>query len=97
MKLTRSMPGLEAAPSFLGDLIDALTERGRSLLRQREGRQVVAKDALPALGEVLISRRGEASGVALAQALLAGYAAAEPAEDTLAFAPGTVLRMEKSL
>ena len=80
MKLTRSMPGLEAAPSFLGDLIDALTERGRSLLRQREGRQVVAKDALPALGEVLISRRGEASGVALAQALLAGYAAAEPAE-----------------
>ena len=79
MKLSRSMPGLEAAPSFLGDLIDALTERGRSLLRQREGRQVVAKEALPALGEVLISRRGEASGVALAQTLLAGYAAAEPA------------------
>ena len=37
-------------------------------------------DALPALGELLISRRGEASGVALAQTLLAGYAAAEPAE-----------------
>ena len=79
MKLSRSMPGLEAAPSFLGDLIDALTERGRSLLRQREGRQVVANEALPALGELLISRRGEASGVALAQTLLAGYAAAEPA------------------
>ncbi len=79
MKLSRSMPGLEAAPSFLGDLIDALTERGRSLLRQREGRQVVTNEALPALGELLISRRGEASGVALAQTLLAGYAAAEPA------------------
>jgi malonyl-CoA decarboxylase len=76
VKLSRSVPGLEAAPAFLSDLIDTLTERGRSLLRQRDGREVVAKDALPALGELLLSRRGEASGVVLAQALLAGYAAA---------------------
>ena len=80
MKLSRSVPGLEAAPAFLSDLIDTLTERGRSLLRQRDGSEVVAKDALPALGELLLSRRGEASGVVLAQALLAGYAAAEPAQ-----------------
>ena len=81
MKLPRSMsgiamPGLEAAPSFLSDLIDTLTERGRSLLRQRETRHAV-RSALPDLGEQLLSRRGEASGVALAQALLAGYAAAD--------------------
>ena len=29
VKLTRSMIGLEAAPAFLSDLIDTLTERGR--------------------------------------------------------------------
>ncbi|MCZ0738469.1 malonyl-CoA decarboxylase [Phreatobacter sp. AB_2022a] len=72
------MPGLEAAPSFLSDLIDTLTERGRSLLRQREARHA-PQSALPDLGEQLLSRRGEASGVALAQALLAGYAAADEA------------------
>src|SRR5918997_6364526 len=80
VKLTRSMPGLEAAPAFLSDLIDTLTERGRSLLGQKAAREIVAKDALPTLGELLLSRRGEASGVALAQTLFASYAAAEPAE-----------------
>ena len=80
MKLSRSMPGLEAAPAFLSDLIDTLTERGRSLLGQKAGKEIVAKDALPTLGELLLSRRGEASGVALAQTLFASYAAAEPAE-----------------
>ena len=84
MKLTRSMVGLEAAPAFLSDLIDTLTERGRSLLGQKAGQEIVAKDALPAVGEMLISRRGEASGVALAQTLLATYMAADPA-DRLAF------------
>jgi malonyl-CoA decarboxylase len=80
MKLSRSMAGLEAAPAFLSDLIDTLTERGRSLLGQKAGREIVAKDALPTLGEFLLSRRGEASGVALAQTLFASYGAAEPAE-----------------
>src|SRR5918997_294684 len=80
VKLSRSMPGLEAAPAFLSDLIDTLTERGRSLLGQKAGKEIVAKDALPTLGELLLSRRGEASGVALAQTLFASYAAAEPAE-----------------
>jgi len=84
VKLTRSMVGLEAAPAFLSDLIDTLTERGRSLLGQKVGQEIVAKDALPAVGEMLISRRGEASGVALAQTLLATYTAADPA-DRLAF------------
>jgi malonyl-CoA decarboxylase len=80
VKLSRSMPGLEAAPAFLSDLIDTLTERGRALLGQKGARSIVPQDALPALGELLLSRRGEASGVALAQTLFASYAAAEPAE-----------------
>ncbi len=84
MKLSRSMAGLEAAPAFLSDLIDTLTERGRSLLGPKTGREIVAKDALPTIGELLLSRRGEASGVALAQTLLASYNAA-PGEDRLVF------------
>jgi malonyl-CoA decarboxylase len=80
VKLSRSMAGLEAAPAFFSDLIDTLTERGRSLLGQKGGREIVAKDALPTLGEMLLSRRGEASGVAIAQTLIASYAAAEPSE-----------------
>jgi malonyl-CoA decarboxylase len=84
VKLSRSMAGLEAAPAFLSDLIDTLTERGRSLLGQKAGREIVAKDALPTIGEMLISRQGEASGVALAQTLFASYNAA-PGEDRLAF------------
>src|SRR5919112_1069543 len=84
VKLSQSVPGLEAAPAFFNDLIDTLTERGRSLLGQKAGPEIVAKDALPALGELLLSRRGEASGVALAQTLFASYNAA-PGEDRLVF------------
>src|SRR4029450_909777 len=65
---------------FLSDLIETLTERGRSLLGQKAGREIVAKDALPTLGELLLSRRGEASGVALPQTLFATYGAAQPSE-----------------
>jgi malonyl-CoA decarboxylase len=84
VKLSRSMAGLESAPAFLSDLIDTLTERGRSLLGQKAGKEIIAKDALQTLGELLLSRRGEASGVALAQTLFASYDAAEPA-DRIAF------------
>jgi malonyl-CoA decarboxylase len=84
VKLSRSMAGLEAAPAFLSDLIDTLTERGRSLLGQKAAREILAQDALATVGEMLLSRRGEASGVALAQTLLASYSAA-PGSDRLAF------------
>src|SRR5918998_2635325 len=80
VKLSRSMAGLEAAPAFLSDLIDTLTVRGRALLGPKAGQEVVSHEPLAALGEMLISRRGEASGVALAQALLASYAAADSGE-----------------
>ncbi|HEX2135037.1 MAG TPA: malonyl-CoA decarboxylase [Microvirga sp.] len=77
----KARAGFEGAPAFLNDLIDALTERGRSLLGRRETQQIArAGGDLASLGESLLSRRGEASGVALAQALLTSYEAAGPAE-----------------
>ncbi len=66
-------------PTFLSGLIDTLTERGRALLGLRGSRALIEGD-LSGLGELLLSRRGEASGVALAQSLLAAYASASPDE-----------------
>jgi malonyl-CoA decarboxylase len=70
--------------SFLGDLIDTLTERGQALLGRRSDQGAIPQLDLVAMSELLLSRRGEASGVALAQTLLASYGAA-PGKDRLAF------------
>ncbi|MCF2521506.1 malonyl-CoA decarboxylase [Bradyrhizobium sp. G127] len=74
--------GLDRA--FLGNLLNTLTTRGRSLLGLSSGSDAMSKAELVTLGETLLSRRGEASGVALANTLLAGYAAASE-DDQLAF------------
>jgi malonyl-CoA decarboxylase len=79
--------GLERAPAFLSELLNTLTERGRALLAGRfgtNGTAPMSQTELVELGEALLSRRGEATGVALAQTLLAGYASAS-ATDRLAF------------
>ena len=52
-----------ATTSFLNELMHSLGERGRALIGRREA---IAQGDLIALGELLLSRRGEASGVALA-------------------------------
>ena len=70
---------LDLTPSFLGDLLSTLTDRGRALLRgtfSGNGETKLSSQELIQLGETLLSRRGEATGVALAHSLLAGYAAA---------------------
>ncbi|MGL5168805.1 MAG: malonyl-CoA decarboxylase [Afipia sp.] len=69
---------------FLGNLLSTLTTRGRNLLGLSSGSDAMSKAELIALGETLLSRRGEATGVALANTLLAGYAAASK-DDQLAF------------
>ena len=74
--------GLDRA--FLGNLLNTLTTRGRNLLGLSSGSDAMSKTELIALGETLLSRRGEATGVALANTLLAGYAAASK-DDQLAF------------
>src|SRR5919205_1152727 len=63
-----------ATTSFLNELMHTLAERGQALLGR--SRQAIAHGDLVALGELLLSRRGEASGVALARTLLDTYVAA---------------------
>jgi malonyl-CoA decarboxylase len=78
---------LDLTPSFLSDLLSTLTDRGRALLRSTfsgNGEATLSDQELIQLGETLLSRRGEATGVALAQSLLAGYAAASD-EDRAGF------------
>jgi malonyl-CoA decarboxylase len=69
------------ASTFFNDMMRVLTERGRGLLgRAREG----TAESLIELAEHLLSGRGEASGVALAHALLESYGSA-PLAARLAF------------
>jgi malonyl-CoA decarboxylase len=74
-----SAPSLSpgSVSSSFGELFDALAKQGRALLARFDGSAAIDQADLPALGELLLSRRGEASGVAIAQALLASYAAAD--------------------
>src|SRR3954470_9407638 len=60
--------------TFLNDLMSSIAERGRAILGR--SRSVIEQIDLVAIGELLLSRRGEASGVALAQTLLDSYARA---------------------
>lgn len=81
MTRSRSTRKGNTSSGFLADLIDTLTESSRSLLGRRRSQWMAlarSGDDLAALGEALLSRRGEASGVAMAEALLATYAAASP-------------------
>lgn len=63
--------------SFLNDLFVTLSERGRALLGRPKG--PVKGDDLVELGDNLLSRQGEASGVALATAIIGNYDAAPTA------------------
>jgi malonyl-CoA decarboxylase len=63
--------------SFLGELMQTITERGRALIDRAGSRRESSSmraDTLIELCEDLLSRRGEASGVALAREILALYA-----------------------
>ena len=60
--------------SFFNELMQTLGDRGRALIGR--SREPIAHGDLVALGELLLSRRGEASGVALARTLLDTYVAA---------------------
>ena len=74
-----------AAISFLGDLIQTISDRGRELISFGRGDLARAGVAeLLQLCEDLISRRGEASGVALGRLILDRYAVI-PQEERLAF------------
>jgi malonyl-CoA decarboxylase len=60
--------------SFFGELLQAISDRGRALLaRDRRGEASTRSESLVELCEDLLSGRGEASGVALAGEILTGY------------------------
>jgi malonyl-CoA decarboxylase len=59
------------AHTFFNELMQTLTERGRALLGR--ARSNADETDLVELAEMLLSRRGEASGVVLAQTLLNAY------------------------
>jgi malonyl-CoA decarboxylase len=62
--------------SFFGELLQSISERGRSLLdrgRDRRGEPAARSENLVELCEHLLSGRGEASGVALAREILTRY------------------------
>ncbi len=71
-----------AAISFFGDLLQTISERGRDLVGLGRGDLAARASAqdLARLCDDLISRRGEASGVALARAILDRYAGLGTAE-----------------
>src|SRR5262249_11652303 len=63
--------------SFFGELLQAISERGRALIdraRDRRGDSAARSESLVDLCEELLSGRGEASGVALAREILGVYA-----------------------
>jgi malonyl-CoA decarboxylase len=61
--------------SFFGELLQTISDRGRSLIDRRERRGVTPESTanLVDLCEELLSNRGEASGAALAREILALY------------------------
>src|SRR6266581_7197662 len=62
--------------SFFGDMLQSIAERGRALVERTRDRREMAEQrsaSLIQLCEDLLSRRGEASGVALAREILARY------------------------
>jgi malonyl-CoA decarboxylase len=63
--------------SFFGEMLNSITERGRALIdraRDRRGEAAARSETLAELCDELLTGRGEASGVALAEEILAKYA-----------------------
>src|SRR5689334_16485609 len=78
-KIARLSSGYAAAmnTSFFGEMLNSITERGRALIdrtRDRRGEAAARSETLAELCEELLTGRGEASGVALAEEILAKYA-----------------------
>lgn len=77
------MPGLARA-TFLQDLLQSIADRGRQLIDFR-GSEGLGRNTVPSLVQLagaLLSSRGEASGVALAEEIMRRYAALDQAGKT---------------
>lgn len=97
---------MDGGTSFFGELLGSIAERGRALLdlgRERRPTGEARTASVAELCERLLSGQGEASGVALAQEILAAYAGLRSGEriaffETLAqdFGPDAA-RLDKAL
>lgn len=75
-----------SSASFFGDMLQAITDRGRRILtRERRGRLSERYPTMEVACEALLSSRGEASGIALAEDILARWRALD-ADGRKAFA-----------
>lgn len=70
----------EQKSTFLNEILGSLVVRGRGILDKRRSTANAIDLDLVSQAEVLLSRRGEASGVAIAENLLEQYALASGAE-----------------
>ena len=93
---TQRDPGRASRPAFLAELFESLTDRTRRLWG-RSGAESPAVEApdLSELGEALLSRRGEASGVAIAREMLAAFDRADPGQVGRDAALGRVQRRRR--
>ena len=64
--------------NFISELLQSITDRGRELLAKARGTEDVSAAGLARLAGDLLTRRGEATGVALAEDVLARYAQLPP-------------------
>ena len=81
--------------TFFGDMLQSIAERGRSLLDRSHRRGISEQHSANLIEpcEELLSRRGEASGVALAREILARYQRAENrSPDRLLRSTGAAIR-----
>lgn len=81
--------------TFFSGLLQTVAQRGRALVRYRRA-EPLSVERLLNLAQKLVTGRGEASGMALAQSILAGYGALAPTQ-RLEFLTGAATRFGPDL
>jgi malonyl-CoA decarboxylase len=81
--------------AFFSGLLQSVADRGRALVRYRRAAPLSVAGLL-GLAQTLLTGRGEASGIALAASILAGYGALSPAQ-RLEFLTGAAKRFGTDL
>jgi malonyl-CoA decarboxylase len=81
--------------AFFSGLLQSVADRGRALVRYRRAAPLSVAGLL-GLAQTLLTGRGEASGIALAASILAGYGALSPAQ-RLEFLTGAAKRFGPDL
>ena len=89
------MSETSANVAFFSGLFQTVADRGRALVGYRRP-EPLSVERLLGLAQKLLTGRGEASGIALAHSILAGYAALKPTQ-RLEFLTGAATRFGPDL